>query len=443
MRTNTDLAASTPAAARPTLLILLHGIRTDAEWQERLASRFTNTPGFEVVPIKYGRLDPFRFWSPFFTRKKIIEQINTRLQNTLKDFPGYRKVIIAHSFGTYALVEIMKANPLVRFDRIILCGSIVSQNFNWDDLKDQIEMPPNGHLRDYIVNECGARDIWPILAQTTTFGFGSTGTFGFGASEVRDRYHDVPHSGYFEDKFIEDYWLPFLNENRIKPSKWESNRPKTPFAHQLLRLPFKFVFPMIAGALLFGLASAAYRHFYDYSAMLGNWQECGAQIVYPTQIYRLVRSDRRTGGNMLMHRNGLARIYLNAWNTRDGLDVAATRAALRLHRTITWDPGHVEMVEGDFDDSDGVKKHFFYRFRTRSTSDNKGVIVKMFEHVYPKTSPDRDIYQNVNHIISGSFYNLGVEPDAAPNCAWPTMETLLGPTRRQAINATSMEATAR
>jgi hypothetical protein len=295
-----------------------------------------------------------------------------------------------------------------------------------------------GRLRDHIINECGARDCWPILAQTTTFGFGSSGTFGFGVNEVRDRYHDLPHSGYFGDKFIEDYWLPFLKDNKIKPSKWERNRPKTPFAHQILRLPFKIILPMIAGALLMGIAKAGYDHFYDYSAMLGNWQECGAQVVYPTQIYRLVRSDRPTGGkNMLLHRNGKAKIYLSEWNVRDGLDVPSTQQRLHLHRTITWEsPNNVAEMEGRFTDTDNVIKHFYIRLRTKTTSDNSGTIVKLFEHVYPETSPDRDIYQNANHLVSGSFYNSGIEPDANPSCAWPTMADLLNPIREQASRTT-------
>lgn len=409
--------------SQKTLLILLHGIRTDAEWQEKISARFSTDPDFEVIPIKYGRFDPFRFWSPLFTRKAKIEEINTRLQNALRRYPEHRKVIIAHSFGTYALACIMRDNPLVVFDRIVLCGSVIPNNFSWDDLQDQVSVRPGTHIRDYITNECGAKDIWPILAQSTTFGFGATGTFGFGVAEVRDRYHNQPHSGYFEDEFIDEFWLPLIQNDKYTASDWEKKRPKTPFGYQLLRLPFKFALPVISGALLYAGGSAAYNYLYNYSGMFAAWQECNAHTVYPTRVYDLVPSDRNPARQMLLHKNGEARIYLNSWKVSDGLDLPSVLDFIRKqpNRDTTLDQKSLDIMSGNFTDKDGSRKEFYYRFRTIPTLDGKGTLVKMFEHISPQVSPDNNVYWNVNHLISSAFYNFGTTNDVDPSCNWPDL----------------------
>lgn len=418
-----------------TVLILLHGMRTDAEWQEKVASRFAQNPDVEVIPIKYGRFDPFRFWSPLLTRRAKIEEINTKIQNALSKYPNYRKVIIAHSFGTYALACVMKSNPLVRFDRIILCGSVVPSNFSWDDLQDQMNVRPGEHLRDYITNECGARDIWPILAQSTTFGFGATGAFGFGVAEVRDRYHNKPHSGYFEDAFIEEFWMPLIQRDKWQSSVWERDRPKTPIFHQMLRLPYKFILPLLLGTILYAGGKAGYDYLYDYSGMFEAWQECNAHLVYPTRVYDLVASDRNPSRHMLIHKNGLAKIYINAWKETEGLDVASILNLIRMqpNRDISYDPRSSDVISGKFTDNDGKRKEFYYRFRSAPTMDHTGRIVKMFEHVTPEVSPDQQMYWNVNHIISGSFFNYGGSNAVNASCMWQPLATIRSAKNSKAV----------
>jgi len=119
--------------------------------------------------------------------------------------------VIAHSFGTYAIGKILRENPDIRMHRLILCGAILPTDFRWDQIQNSVETD--------IINDCGIKDIRPVLAQSTTVGYGPSGRFGFGTPGVRDRFHDFGHGGFFEEKFVRESWLPWFRSGDFVKSK--------------------------------------------------------------------------------------------------------------------------------------------------------------------------------------------------------------------------------
>jgi hypothetical protein len=134
-------------------------------------------------------------------------------------YQGNDVAIIAHSFGTYAITQILREVPSFRPSRIIFCGSIVPQQFRWDRIDNCPE----------ILNDCGGRDIWPVLAASLSWGYGPSGIFGFGSPRIHDRYHNFKHSSYFDGDFVERFWTPWLKEGRIVASQYEGMRRRTPY----------------------------------------------------------------------------------------------------------------------------------------------------------------------------------------------------------------------
>jgi hypothetical protein len=176
-----------------------------------VSSILEETPGTRVPPLSYGRFDAIRFWFPFGTRKAPIKKLLRRIRDARVRFPKAKLSVIAHSFGTYAIGKILKDNPDIRLHRLILCGAIIPAEFRWDQIPHSVETE--------IINDCGIRDIWPVLAQSTTFGYGPSGRFGFGTPGVRDRYHDFGHGGFFKEKFVSDFWLPWFRSGNFVKSK--------------------------------------------------------------------------------------------------------------------------------------------------------------------------------------------------------------------------------
>lgn len=43
--------------------------------------------------------------------------------------------------------------------------------------------------------------------------------FGFGTPGVRDRYHDFGHGGFFQEKFVSDFWLPWFRSGNFVKSQ--------------------------------------------------------------------------------------------------------------------------------------------------------------------------------------------------------------------------------
>jgi hypothetical protein len=81
---------------------------------------------------------------------------------------------------------------------------------------------------DKILNECGDRDPWPVLAKQIAWGCGSSGTFGLLSRRATNRFHPTGHSDYFDAGFVRDMWRPFLEHGEVMTSDWDTIRYKHP-----------------------------------------------------------------------------------------------------------------------------------------------------------------------------------------------------------------------
>ncbi len=106
------------------IVLLIHGIRTQADWGPMVRSKLEIPGQVEVVPIKYGYFDALRFWFPFWTRHRPVEhvytQIRVALQRSRKTHPEAKLSIIAHSFGTYVVGKILQRHFDLHIHRLIL-----------------------------------------------------------------------------------------------------------------------------------------------------------------------------------------------------------------------------------------------------------------------------------------------------------------------------------
>lgn len=192
------------------IIVLIHGIRTQAEWQNMVAAELT-TPTTEVWPLKYEFFDAFRFWLPFGSRRRPVGDMLRELRRIKSENPEAMLSVIAHSFGTYVIGRILRDETDIRLHRLVLCGSVLPRRFRWDIVGDRIAT--------HVVNDCGTWDAWPVLAQSSSFGYGASGTFGFGRYRVRDRFHNFKHSGFFDEQFVRTFWKPLFTDNALAPGE--------------------------------------------------------------------------------------------------------------------------------------------------------------------------------------------------------------------------------
>lgn len=211
------------AMQRKQVVLLLHGIRTNAFWHQQfdeIITRLEKEPSptslsLTIISRKYGYFPVFEYAVPFFRRRKVewlrdvIEKLQT--QNADNDI-----CVVAHSFGTYLLSEVLKRNPGLTIHSAIFCGSVVKRDFEWDEIfgRDQIQT---------VINDCGTQDVWPVLSKAFIPGTGDSGVFGFdqsgasqGGGRLKNRFFKYyGHGSFFNQTHIRSYWWPFLSQDQI------------------------------------------------------------------------------------------------------------------------------------------------------------------------------------------------------------------------------------
>jgi hypothetical protein len=196
-----DAAASAP---RDKWVISLHGIRTHGEWQKQLTEHL-NSADLKAKAPNYGWFSAWRFLFAS-QRQKQIEKFREEYTNFILAHPGVLPSIVAHSFGSYIVATCLE-NYGMKFDRIILAGSIVREDFPWGTLLDR------GRVTR-VLNDVGHRDIWSHFAMLAVPDAGPSGWKGFSSdadgSVVQAFHRSFRHSDAFFTLNYIQRWIPFL-----------------------------------------------------------------------------------------------------------------------------------------------------------------------------------------------------------------------------------------
>jgi hypothetical protein len=187
------------------VVVLVHGIRDFALWQTTIRSTFEEE-GFKAEATNYGRFNLLQFLLPLpYFRKKAISTIWKQMRVVKQNNEGSLISVVAHSFGTFVIANLMQENFDIKFHRVIFCGSVVRYGFPFEQIQNRFTQP--------IINEVGTRDGWPAIAESITLGYGSAGTYGFRRPLVRDRWHNGARHGFFLNaEFCKKFWSPFLKD---------------------------------------------------------------------------------------------------------------------------------------------------------------------------------------------------------------------------------------
>jgi hypothetical protein len=194
------------------VVVPLHGIRTIASWQRTLSDAVQNV-GWKCALDKwnYGIFSLFRFLIPRQRESRV-----SWFRSTYTEFTNDRTFeidnsnlpsIVAHSFGTYILgYSLLKYNN-VRFDKVILCGSILPEDFPWRDILARGQV-------NAVRNEFGTNDFWSNIVRWFVQGTGASGKKGFWYQHPRLFQQEFlfQHSEYFERGHMDEYWIPFIRK---------------------------------------------------------------------------------------------------------------------------------------------------------------------------------------------------------------------------------------
>lgn len=188
------------------VVITIHGIRTTGDWQREFTDVLTQH-GFRHVPLGFGFFKAVSLLMPWSRARKVewFRRIYSDKFANAERLPS----VVAHSFGSYIVTKAMLKYDDIRFDKVILCGSIVSRKYPWSTVLTQ------RNQADAVLNEAGGRDMWAGLVEWLVSDAGSSGVSGFEDTAdgrltqlIHERHE---HSDYFYRQNFERRWVPFLN----------------------------------------------------------------------------------------------------------------------------------------------------------------------------------------------------------------------------------------
>jgi pimeloyl-ACP methyl ester carboxylesterase len=185
------------------LVISLHGIRTRGEWQKKANSPL-QADGFRHEPLDYGNFSAVQFLTPSQRARK-VNWFRDEYERLAGD-KQIRPSVVAHSFGTYIVAKALEKYPELIFDRIILCGSIVNVDYDWDSVIKA------GRVHA-VLNQYSGRDFWVKVGAQLVPDTGPSGAEGFSSSnphlfqQLRGQFR---HADYFYPSNYRNNWLPFL-----------------------------------------------------------------------------------------------------------------------------------------------------------------------------------------------------------------------------------------
>lgn len=144
------------------LVITVHGIRTNGDWQDDLKNLLEAAePGITVRSFRYGFFSSLAFLIPPL-RWLMGRQFRSFFVQEVRSVPdGARIDLVAHGFGTYLAASALKCLPAGKtIHTVIFAGSVLPVSFPW---YRYLQAGTVGR----VVNECGWDDWVLVVCQST------------------------------------------------------------------------------------------------------------------------------------------------------------------------------------------------------------------------------------------------------------------------------------
>ena len=119
------------------VVFVLHGIRaSNTGWVSQISGLLKEAdPHTVVVVATYGYDSLLRF--PFgLMRRRHVRWFQDLYSNNFAKYPEAKFYFIGHSLGTYILGRSMARVPAMRFERIVLIGSVLPREYSWRERMD-------------------------------------------------------------------------------------------------------------------------------------------------------------------------------------------------------------------------------------------------------------------------------------------------------------------
>lgn len=172
------------------LEILVNALEFEAG--ERGIDVVTSQHDYPVLKLWQGR----KRWA----REMVREYILKSLALEYRKFPSSELILLCHSNATFGLTNALNRYyyekpglyDKIKIDKILLFGSVIPRDFNWDRF-------PHIH----VINFVGSRDI--VSGFSKFYGMGSSGRKGFTypAPNLNQHYTDWKHSDFVEPENFE------------------------------------------------------------------------------------------------------------------------------------------------------------------------------------------------------------------------------------------------
>lgn len=216
------------------LLISVHGLFSRAEWMKEI-SPIASSQGWIYAPFVYETNKPNLLFQES-VRQKVIDEFREWLYDITRRYNTNSISVIAHSFGTYILSAYLNGFdldevPIVGFDSVILTGSILNCNFDWEKFKG-ISVGKVYNMvakNDEFVKFMPTSDLKKFIGMSTDFGTAGLDGFSKKSDMVFESRNPIfTHTNTIKRDIIETKWMPFIaaHKNSLYADFFEKTRIK-------------------------------------------------------------------------------------------------------------------------------------------------------------------------------------------------------------------------
>ncbi|MDF9616315.1 alpha/beta hydrolase [Pseudomonas entomophila] len=120
------------------VVFVVHGIRDEGFWTQKIARRVKHLAGdsaceWATETSSYGYFPMLPFLLPWYRRSK-VEWLMDQYTEALARYPKAKFSFVGHSNGTYLVAKALELYPCCKFTNVVFAGSVVRVGYDWANL---------------------------------------------------------------------------------------------------------------------------------------------------------------------------------------------------------------------------------------------------------------------------------------------------------------------